>query len=51
MTTKQSSGNKTGLILGIVGGIIVLALVAVAASTVPALRAVRVSPVLAIRSE
>lgn len=29
MTTKQSSGNKTGLILGIVGGIIVLALVAV----------------------
>jgi thiol-disulfide isomerase/thioredoxin len=29
MTTKESSGNKTGLILGIVGGIIVLALVAV----------------------
>jgi len=29
MTTKQSSGNKTGLIIGIIGGIVVLALVAV----------------------
>jgi len=29
MTTKQSSGNKTGLIIGIIGGIVVLALVAI----------------------
>ncbi len=29
MTTQQSSGNKTGLIVGILGGIVVLALVAV----------------------
>ena len=29
MTTKQSSGSKTGLIAGIIGGIVVLALVAV----------------------
>jgi cytochrome c biogenesis protein CcmG/thiol:disulfide interchange protein DsbE len=28
MTTKQTSGNKTGLIIGIAGGIVVLALVA-----------------------
>lgn len=35
----------------VVVGCLILALVAVAASTVPAFRAVRVSPVLAIRSE
>jgi cytochrome c biogenesis protein CcmG/thiol:disulfide interchange protein DsbE len=29
MTTKQSSGNKTGLIVGIAGGILVLALIAI----------------------
>ena len=35
----------------LITGCLVLALVAVAASTFPAFKAVRVSPVLAIRSE